>query len=116
MTDPEATPAVTHDATPAATHEATLVTTPARHVEGTRGLALWLVLAGVAVATLAATLESARAGVAVLVATLLGVAAVRGRLRERRPEGLAIRSWPLDLATLLLAAAALTVLSSTPGV
>lgn len=87
-----------------------------RTVEGTRGLALWLVLGAVVLASTVAVVDSVRAGIAVLVATLIGVAAVRGRLRGRRPEGLAIRSVPVDLAVLLTAAVALTVLSTTPGV
>lgn len=87
-----------------------------RTVEGTRGLALWLVLGAVVLATTVAVVDSVRAGIAVLVATLIGVAAVRGRLRGRRPEGLAIRSVAVDLAVLLAAAVALTVLSTTPGV
>lgn len=87
-----------------------------RTAEGTRGLALWLVLGAVALATVVAVADSVRAGIAVLAATLIVVAAVRGRLRGRRPDGLAIRSVPIDLAVLLTAALALTVLSTTPGV
>lgn len=87
-----------------------------RTAEGTRGLAVWLVLGAVVLATAVALVDSVRAGIAVLVATLILVAAVRGRLRGRRPEGLAIRSVPVDLAVLLAAALALTVLSTTPGV
>lgn len=87
-----------------------------RTAEGTRGLALWLVLGAVGLATTVAVADSVRAGIAVLVATLIGVAAVRGRLRGRRPEGLAIRSVAVDLGVLLTAAVALTVLSTTPGV
>ena len=88
--------------------------TPA--TESSRGLVLWLVLGAVALACLAAVAHSARAGVAVLVATLVLLAAVRGRLRGRRPEGLAIRATGLDVAMMLAAAVALTVLSTTPGV
>ena len=86
-----------------------------RPAEGSRGLALWVVLAAVVAATIA-VLDSARTTVAILVFTLVAVAVIRGRLRSRSPEGMAIRSVGVDLATLTLAAAALTVLAATPGV
>jgi len=45
------------------------------------------------------------------------VAAARATRRHERAEGLAIRSWPVDVAVSLVLAAAIVVLAlGTPGV
>ncbi|NTW41655.1 MAG: DUF3017 domain-containing protein [Cellulomonadaceae bacterium] len=90
--------------------------TPEPSEERHRAPALWLVATALAVATLVGGLSGARAGVAVLVATLVVAAASRLVLRGRRPEGVAVRSVWLDATILLGLAVGCGVLMFTTGV
>ena len=89
---------------------------PADHGERHTAPALWLAVLAVVGAVLAAWLASARTGAAVLVAALVGAAVARLVGRGRRPEGIAVRSTWVDVVVLLVLAAGVAVLLTTPGV
>jgi len=81
-----------------------------------RAPALWLVVAGLAVAIGTAYRVGATEGLLVLALTLAGAAVARLVWRGRRPEGVAVRSVWQDAAVLLALAAAIATLALTPGV
>lgn len=81
-----------------------------------RAPALWFVAGAVLAACVAAVALGAQAGALVLAATLVAAATARAVRGGRRPEGLAVRSVWADVAVLLLLAAAIALLQSTPGV
>ncbi|MCU1430903.1 MAG: hypothetical protein JWP95_8 [Actinotalea sp.] len=85
---------------------------PERH----RAPALWLVVAGLAAATVTAAVRDAGQGAALLALTLACAAIARLVGRGRRPEGIAVRSTWLDVVVLLGLAAGVAVLSLSPGV
>lgn len=88
------------------------VTEEERH----RAPALWVVVAGLAVATGAAYLVGASEGLMALALTLAGAAVARLVRRGRRPEGVAVRSTWQDATVLLVLAATIASLALTPGV
>jgi hypothetical protein len=89
---------------------------PPDATERHRAPALWLVVASLAAATLAAVLAGARAGTTVLALTLAVAAVARMAGRGRRPEGIAVRSTWLDVLVLAALAVAVSLLMLTPGV
>lgn len=82
-----------------------------------RSAALWWVPVGLAAVAVVALVADARAACLSLAGLLVLVAAGRATRRHERAEGLAVRSWPVDVAVSLVLAAALVVLVlGTPGV
>ena len=81
-----------------------------------RAPALWVVVVGLLAAVGTAYAVGATEGLVVLVVTLTGAAVARLMWRGRRPEGVAVRSTWQDAAVLLALAAAIALLSQTPGV
>ena len=81
-----------------------------------RAPALWVVVAGLAAAVAVARVVGAFEGLLLVVVTLGGCAVARVVRRGRQPEGVAVRSTWQDAAVLLVLAAAIAILATTPGV
>jgi hypothetical protein len=72
---------------------------------------------GLAAVAVVAVLADATAAALSLAGLLVLVAAARATRRHERAEGLAVRSWPVDVAVSLVLAGAIVVLAlGTPGV
>ena len=85
-------------------------------LERHRARALWLVVAGIAAATVVGAVRGAFDGLALLVSTLVLAAVARLVGRGRRPEGIAVRSTWLDVVILLTLAVGVGALMLSPGV
>ena len=82
-----------------------------------RSAALWWVPVGLAAVAAVALLTDASTGALALAGLLVVVAAGRVLRRNERAEGLAVRSWPVDVAvSLVLAGVILALALGTPGV
>jgi hypothetical protein len=77
---------------------------------------VWLVPAALAGAAAIAVGLSAELAALTVAWVLLVVAAARWLTRHERREALAVRSWPVDLAVLLVLASGIGVLALSPGV
>jgi hypothetical protein len=81
-----------------------------------RAPALWVVVAGIVLATVLAVVDGARPAAVVVGVTLLGAAIARLMRRGRRPEGIAVRSTWWDAVVLGVMASGILLLQSAPGV
>jgi hypothetical protein len=76
-----------------------------------RSRALWAVPAGVAVVAGLAVTSGAEVAALALAALLVLVAVARWLWRRERPEGLAVRAWPVDVAIAVALAVGLVILA-----
>ncbi len=78
--------------------------------------AVWVLAGAVAVVALIALALGAQPAAFVLAMLLATIAAARWLWRRERPEGLAVRSWPVDVFISVVLAVAIAVLAMAPGV
>jgi hypothetical protein len=76
---------------------------------------VWVVPTAVLAVPLVALTAGAQAASLLLALELVVVAGARWVWRRERPEGLAVRAWPVDVAVSLVLAAAIVVLAFGPG-
>ncbi|MDO8105616.1 DUF3017 domain-containing protein [Isoptericola sp. b441] len=78
-----------------------------------RAGAVWIVAAAVGVVGVVAAVAGAEAAAFAMSGLLILVAAARWVWRRERPEALAVRSWPVDVAVSVVLAVAIAVLATS---